>query len=76
MTEVKSKNLYELLGNDSDQDSDKEPSPPTKVADKPTARQGKRNAPDVAPTEPRGAGAGSDRGGRGGRRGGFTGSDQ
>ncbi|KAL8691258.1 MAG: hypothetical protein Q9218_003479 [Villophora microphyllina] len=76
MTDVKSKNLFELLGNDHDEDSDKEPEPPTKVADKPVGRAGKRNGPDAAPTEPRGGASGGDRGGRGGRRGGFAGNDQ
>lgn len=42
--------------------------------DKPVTRTTKRNAPDTAPAEPRGA-LGGDRGGRGGRRGGFTGSE-
>jgi len=75
MADVKSKNLFELLGNDHDEDSDKEPEPPTKTVDKPLARTSKRNAPDVAP-----GGAsertGGDRGGRGGRRGGFTGNEE
>lgn len=78
MSDVKSKNLYELLGNDSDQDSDKEPAPPTKVTDKPVARHGKRDAPASAPSEARGGGAGGERGGRAGRargRGGFSGND-
>jgi len=35
MSDVKSKNLYELLGNTSDQDSDREPDPPTKVVTSP-----------------------------------------
>ncbi|KIW16171.1 hypothetical protein PV08_06222 [Exophiala spinifera] len=69
MADVKSKNLYELLGNTSDQDSDREPEPPTKAVDKPAARVGKRDAPKAAPTE-----APSARG-RGGRRGGFTGNE-
>ncbi|KAL8646074.1 MAG: hypothetical protein Q9210_006335 [Variospora velana] len=80
MTDVKSKvrtNLCpELDRNDPDEDSDKEPEPPTKIADKPVARAGKRDAPKEAPSEPRGGAAGADRGGRGGRRGGFTGNDQ
>lgn len=42
--------------------------------DKPVARTAKRNASDTTPAEPRGALVG-DRGGRGGRRGGFTGSE-
>ena len=60
------------LGNTSDQDSDREPSPPPSVVDKPTGRSGKRDAPKAAPTEPAQSGG---RGGRGGRRGGFTGSE-
>ncbi|KAF2738847.1 hypothetical protein EJ04DRAFT_549727 [Polyplosphaeria fusca] len=48
---IASKNLYELLGNDADQDPDlKEPELPTKAIDKPTARSGKRNAPAEAPS--------------------------
>ena len=62
-----------MPGNDSDQDSDKEPAPPPKVADKPVARTGKRDASGSAPSEARGAGAGGR--GRGERRGGFTGND-
>jgi len=49
MSAVASKNLYELLGNDHDEDSDKEPEPPVKVVDKTPARTTKRNAPDTAP---------------------------
>ncbi|KAK5062849.1 hypothetical protein LTR84_004924 [Exophiala bonariae] len=72
MADVKSKNLYELLGNTSDQDSDREPEPPTKTIEKPTARLGKRDAPASAPAD---SGV-SSRGGRGGRRGGgFSGSE-
>jgi hypothetical protein len=65
-------------GNDHDEDSDKEPEPPTKVADKPLGRSSKRNAPDVAPGAARAAAppAGADRGGRGGRRGNFTGNER
>ncbi|KAI4240362.1 MAG: hypothetical protein L6R40_005188 [Gallowayella cf. fulva] len=82
MSDVKSKNLFELLvlirspGNDHDEDSDKEPEPPTKVADKPVGRAGKRDAPDKPKDEVRGGAPGGDRGGRGGRRGGFAGNDQ
>ena len=59
------------LGNDPDQDSDREPEPPTKAIDKPSARFGKRDAPKVAPAapEPTRGGAGA---GRGGRRGGYS----
>lgn len=75
MVDVTSNLAY--IGNDHDEDSDKEPEPPVKVADKPVARTTKRNAPEIAPSEPRGGagGAGGERGGRGGRRGGFTGSE-
>ncbi|KAJ9651988.1 hypothetical protein H2198_008767 [Neophaeococcomyces mojaviensis] len=54
MTDVKSKNLYELLGNDPDLDSDKEPEPPTKAIDKPAARSGKRDGPVTDKPERRG----------------------
>ncbi|KAF2264932.1 hypothetical protein CC78DRAFT_532800 [Lojkania enalia] len=48
---IASKNLYELLGNDPDQDPElREPEPPTKAIDKPTARTGKRNVPAEAPS--------------------------
>ncbi|KAK2757226.1 hypothetical protein FQN54_004740 [Arachnomyces sp. PD_36] len=75
MSDVRSKNLYELLGNDPEQDSDREPEPPTKAIDKPSARFGKRDAPKTAPepTTTRG-GAGAGRGG--GRRGGFSGNEE
>lgn len=62
-----------FAGNTSDQDSDREPEPPTKTIDKPTARLGKRDAPASAPADSTSVGA---RGGRGGRRGGgFSGSE-
>lgn len=62
-----------VVGNTSDQDSDREPSPPPKTAEKPNPRAGKRDAPKDAPAEPAHSGG---RGGRGGaRRGGFTGSE-
>ena len=73
MTDVKSKNLYELLGNDEEEDSDREVLP-TKVADKPVPRAGKRDAPKAAPSAPVEPTGGS-RGGRGGRRGDFSGSE-
>lgn len=60
-------------GNDHDEDSDKEPEPAPVVVEKPLARTNKRNAPDTAPTEPRG---GIDQGGRNGRRGGHSGNDE
>lgn len=65
--------LIHHLGNDSDQDSDKEPPPPAKVVDKPLARTGKRDASGTAPSEARGASTGGR--GRGERRGGFAGND-
>ncbi|KAI7225844.1 hypothetical protein KC330_g9019 [Hortaea werneckii] len=63
-TEIRSKNLYELLGNDPELDPDREPEPPTKAIDKPVARAGKRNAGAEGPARdtPRPAA-----GGRGGR---------
>ncbi|OKL60296.1 hypothetical protein UA08_04073 [Talaromyces atroroseus] len=67
MTDVRSKNLYELLGNDPELDSDREPEPPTKTIDKPAARHGKRDAPREAPSAPPTAPRGGARGGRGGR---------
>ncbi|RMZ81016.1 hypothetical protein DV738_g2420, partial [Chaetothyriales sp. CBS 135597] len=67
------KNLYELLGNTSDQDSDREPEPPTKAIDKPAARHGKRDAPKEAPTEPASGTRGRGHGGN--RSGGFTGNE-
>jgi len=68
---VKSKNMYELLGNDPDQDSDREPEPPTKAIDKPVTRAGKRSGPEAAPARAQY----SDRGGRGGRRGDRSGNE-
>lgn len=65
--------LTVVSGNTSDQDSDREPSPPLKTVEKPSGRSGKRDAPKDAPTEPAQSGG---RGGRGGRRGGFTGSEE
>lgn len=57
-------------GNTSDQDSDREPEPPTKAIDKSVPRHGKRDAPKepAAPAADRGSVA--PRGGRGGHRGG------
>lgn len=71
MTDIASKNLYELLGNDHDEDSDKEPEPPVKVIDKTPARTIKRNATGEAPASK--APVNSE--GRGGRRGGYSGND-
>ncbi|RDW83146.1 hypothetical protein BP5796_04637 [Coleophoma crateriformis] len=69
MTEIASKNLYELLGNTHDEDSDKEPEPPVKVIDKTPARTTKRNAPAEAPASK------APVEGRGGRRGGYSGNE-
>ncbi|KAE9379241.1 hypothetical protein N431DRAFT_434245 [Stipitochalara longipes BDJ] len=71
MSAVASKNLYELLGNDHDEDSDKEPEPPTKVIDKTPARTTKRNATGEAPAAKAPVAAE----GRGGRRGNFNGNE-
>jgi len=71
MSAVASKNLYELLGNDHDEDSDKEPEPPTKAIDKTPARTTKRNATGEAPAAK--APVASE--GRGGRRGNFNGNE-
>ncbi|CZT03587.1 related to telomeric DNA binding activity [Rhynchosporium agropyri] len=71
MSAVASKNLYELLGNNHDEDSDKEPEPPVKVIDKTPARTTKRNAPAEAPASR----APAPTEGRGGRRGGFNGNE-
>ncbi|OCK81294.1 hypothetical protein K432DRAFT_21211 [Lepidopterella palustris CBS 459.81] len=70
MSGIASKNLFDLLGNDPELDPDREPEPPTKAIDKPTARTGKRNTPNEAPPA-RDAG----RGGRGGHRDGFGGNE-
>ncbi|KAI9370110.1 Stm1-domain-containing protein [Aspergillus egyptiacus] len=67
MADVRSKNLYELLGNDPELDPNREPEPPTRAIDKPAPRHGKRDAPKEAPTRPT---EGAPR--RGGR---FTGSE-
>ncbi|PLB36124.1 putative telomere and ribosome associated protein Stm1 [Aspergillus candidus] len=45
MADVRSKNLYELLGNDPELDPNRAPEPPTRAIDKPIARSGKRDAP-------------------------------
>eukprot|EP00918_Siedleckia_nematoides_P047636 GHVU01104338.1.p1 GENE.GHVU01104338.1~~GHVU01104338.1.p1 ORF type:complete len:347 (+),score=72.29 GHVU01104338.1:159-1199(+) len=73
MTAIASKNLYELLGNDHDEDSDKEPEPPVKVIDKTPARTTKRNAGDEAPAAkaPITDNRGSRRGGASGNEGAF-----
>jgi len=59
------------IGNDHDEDSDKEPEPPVKVVDKTPARTTKRNAPAEAPASKTPAASE----GRGSRRGGFSGNE-
>ena len=60
-------------GNTSDQDSDREPEPPTKTVDKTASRHGKRDAPKEAPAPPTDRADVAPRGGRGGHRsGGFN----
>jgi len=68
MADVVSKNLYELLGNTHDEDSDKEPEPPVKVVDRAPARTDKRSAPREAPGAPANA---TTRRGPGGNEGAF-----
>lgn len=65
MSQIASKNLYELLGNDLELDPNREPEPPTKVIDKPVQRTGKRNPAAEGPAKdaPRPAAAAA-RGGR------------
>ncbi|KAL4885117.1 Stm1-domain-containing protein [Aspergillus karnatakaensis] len=63
MADVRSKNLYELLGNDPELDPNREPEPPTRALDKPAPRHGKRDAPKEAPARPTEGGA-PRRGGR------------
>jgi plasminogen activator inhibitor 1 RNA-binding protein len=62
------------IGNDHDQDPDREPEPPTRAIDKPVARSGKRDAGPQAPSESTGSRGG--RGGRGGARSNETGSER
>lgn len=62
--------LIKRSGNDSDQDSDREPDVmPKKTADKPTARSGKRDAGPEAPAAPALGDSSSNRGPRNPRRG-------
>jgi len=77
MADVKSKNMYELLGNDPEEDSDREPEPPTKAKTNPVARIGKRDGPSEAPAKAAatvGESRGGGRGGRGRGRGGSEGA--
>ncbi|CEJ56094.1 hypothetical protein PMG11_02317 [Penicillium brasilianum] len=54
MVDVRSKNLYELLGNDPELDPNRPPAPPAKAVDRPAPRVGKRDAPKEAPaSQPR-----------------------
>ncbi|CAI7570324.1 unnamed protein product [Penicillium discolor] len=46
---VRSKNLYELLGNDPELDPSRPAPPPTKAIDRPVDRSGKRDAPKEQP---------------------------
>ncbi|KMU85213.1 hypothetical protein CIHG_02996 [Coccidioides immitis H538.4] len=59
MSDVRSKNIYELLGNDPELDPDREPQPPVKVVDKTAPRHGKREGP----VQPRGSNPALSRGG-------------
>ncbi|KAF2875417.1 hypothetical protein BDV95DRAFT_272942 [Massariosphaeria phaeospora] len=62
MAGIASKNLYELLGNDADQDPElRQPDLPTKAIDKTAPRAGKRNGPVEPPS--RSSGTSSARGG-------------
>ncbi|KAI9775910.1 MAG: hypothetical protein M1839_000699 [Geoglossum umbratile] len=68
MSAVASKNPYDLLGNDPEEDSDRDPEPPTKAVEKTLPRTAGRKVPEAAPSAPRA---------RGGRRGGgFTGNEE
>ncbi|GES58439.1 telomere and ribosome associated protein Stm1 [Aspergillus terreus] len=64
MADVRSKNLYELLGNDPELDPNREPAPPTRAVDRPQPRVGKRDAPKEAPSQPRPENNNNRRGGR------------
>ncbi|KAK8020332.1 hypothetical protein PG990_005470 [Apiospora arundinis] len=66
---VASKNLFDLLGNDADGDSDS-PSGPVKTVDKNTTRTTKRTVEPVAPAKPATANTGARRG-PGGNEGAF-----
>jgi len=64
MASIASKNLYDLLGNDPEQDPDREPEPPTRALDKPVPRTGKRNAGAEGPPASAARARGGARGGR------------
>ncbi|KAF7590515.1 hypothetical protein BBP40_002703 [Aspergillus hancockii] len=68
MADVRSKNLYELLGNDPELDPNRAPEPPTKAVDRPAQRVGKRDTPKEAPVS-------QPRTGQNSRRGNVTGSE-
>ncbi|PYH93270.1 putative telomere and ribosome associated protein Stm1 [Aspergillus ellipticus CBS 707.79] len=63
MADVRSKNLYELLGNDPELDPNRAPEPPTRAVDRPAPRAGKRDAPKEVVSQPR-ENTNSRRGGR------------
>ncbi|KAJ9285525.1 hypothetical protein DTO021C3_6917 [Paecilomyces variotii] len=71
MTDVRSKNLYELLGNDPELDPDRPADPPTRAIDKAAPRHGKRDAPKEAPSAPRGGAPRNNRGAQSGNEGAF-----
>jgi plasminogen activator inhibitor 1 RNA-binding protein len=47
MSQIASKNIYELLGNDPELDPDRPADPPTRAIEKPVMRHGKRDGPDA-----------------------------
>ncbi|KAI9929078.1 hypothetical protein ASPWEDRAFT_36970 [Aspergillus wentii DTO 134E9] len=53
MADVRSKNVYELLGNDPELDPNRPPAPPAKAVDRPAPRHGKRDAPKEPVSQPR-----------------------
>ncbi|KAJ5760921.1 hypothetical protein N7520_008077 [Penicillium odoratum] len=65
MVDVRSKNLYELLGNDPELDPSRPAPPPARAVDRPAPRVGKRDAPKEAPAAPAAAPRSENR--RGGR---------
>ncbi|KAI9794556.1 MAG: hypothetical protein M1816_004443 [Peltula sp. TS41687] len=66
MSNIVSKNAFDVLGNDLDDDTDKESEQPTRAVEKTLPRTTKRNAPEAAGASPRGH-ADVGRGGRGAR---------
>ncbi|PWY92448.1 hypothetical protein BO70DRAFT_391857 [Aspergillus heteromorphus CBS 117.55] len=64
MAEIRSKNLYELLGNDPELDPNRAPEPPTRAVDRPAARVGKRDAPKEVVSQPPRENNNARRGGR------------